>query len=134
MKEIKFKAWDKKLRCMDLLTGFNLVGRKAIQIYYLDEDGDRSTRTGLVEDIELLQYTGIKDKNGVEICEGDIVQIKDHTSQKKPGNPSGIEIEGYYPVSITDRMELVAGHWLLWNQRSYITVVGNIYENLELLE
>lgn len=66
--------------------------------------------------------------------EGDIVQIKGHVFQKKPGDFTGIEIDGFYPVTYTERMELVAGQWLLMHQLPYITVVGNVYEHLHLLE
>lgn len=125
-RELKLKAWDK----------FNKVMHDVLLIDFLNNMADVSV--GKIEldlsQLELLQYTGLKDKNGVEIYEGDIVQIKDHSFQKKPGDYTGIEIDGFYPVTYTERMELVAGQWLLMHQLPYITVVGNIYENPELLE
>ncbi|EOS7705580.1 hypothetical protein F6334_RS09315 [Enterococcus hirae] len=58
----------------------------------------------------LMQSTGLKDKNGVEIFEGDIVAIENHPFQRKEDSGTGMEIEGDYVVG--------------WN----------IYENIDLVE
>lgn len=142
MREIKFRAWEKHAKRMTEVTAFKwkpdhlyhqiytraIVNQKMIDEWCAYDFGGDSN--GII----LMQYTGLKDKNGVEIYEGDVVQIKDHAFHKKPGDYTGIEIDGFYPVSYTERMELVAGQWLLMHQLPYITVVGNIYENPELLE
>lgn len=124
---IKFRAWDKDNEKILEVKSIHLIENEP-QIVINPLEFISS------EHVELLQYTGLKDKNGVEIYEGDIVQIKDHSFQKKPGDYTGIEIDGFYPVTYTERMELVAGQWLLMHQLPYITVVGNLYENPELLE
>jgi len=74
MREIKFRAWDKK--------GNNMVFPlfpKHIQ-YAEDYTGFASGRIddGVFEDsFEIMQYTGLKDKNGVaEIYEGDIIDVE----------------------------------------------------------
>jgi uncharacterized phage protein (TIGR01671 family) len=75
MREIKFRAWNKVWKCMYYLTGFRLVGKKHIQLYYIDEDGDSTTCTVLLENIILMQYTGLSDKNCNEIYECDECEV-----------------------------------------------------------
>lgn len=77
---------------------------------------------------EVIQATGLKDKNDVEIYEGDIVKIENHPFH------THIQIDGNYEVGINERKELCAGGWLLYEALSYASVIGNIYENPELME
>jgi len=75
-------------------------------------------------DLELMQSTGLKDKNGVEIFEGDIVVIK--------YSEHGYH---YYEKIVFENGTFTAGDedWL-YNIKDYCVVCGNIYENPELLE
>jgi len=89
MREIKFRAWDKKRKKMIYLTPEvdpkncgNLVycdiETLAIGLhgglYLLDECGNWEYPDNLGESYEIMQFTGLKDKNGKEIYEGDIVR------------------------------------------------------------
>lgn len=119
-----FRAWDKINREMiswrRLLNGHNL--RNVFM---------RPEMCGL----KLMQSTGLKDKNGVGIFEGDIVSVENHPFQKTKNSAAGIEIEGEYPVAWNDYdLTWCAGNLLLSKVKPYIAVKGNIYENPELME
>ncbi|EGO9177243.1 hypothetical protein DW595_05730 [Enterococcus faecalis] len=82
----------------------------------------------------LMQSTGLKDKNGVEIFEGDVVSVRNHPFQKTESSV-GIEIDGDYKVSWNEYdLTWCAGNLLLARIKPYVAVIGNIHENPELLE
>lgn len=86
-------------------------------------------------DLVLMQSTGLKDKNGVEIYCGDIVSVRNHPFQKTEKSGAGIEIDGDYAISWNEGdLTWCAGNLLLARLKPYVTVAGNIYENPELLE
>lgn len=67
-REIKFRVWDKKSKKLHYdITGFEFGVKEMTGVFI---DGDFYNK----ENIELMQYTGLKDKNGVEIYEGDILE------------------------------------------------------------
>ena len=124
----KFRVWDKDDKRMiewidlDLLKD---VGQDDLTIF--EPEGPVK---GAILNPVLMQSTGLKDKNGVEIYEGDIVQ-----HSKKP-NPCFS-----YPFEV---VQARTGEWRLDNFRcgtvlafsnqDELEVLGNIYENPELLE
>jgi hypothetical protein len=95
-------------------------------ILFEDLDGEIDCEPIVPETVG--QYTGLQDKNGKEVYEGDIIQIKDHAFQ------GAMNIDGNYEVYYNDYMELCCGGLILFRQLPYLTVIGNIYENPELLE
>lgn len=120
----KFRAWDKNNKEMIswryLLNGYNL--RNVFM---------RPEMCGL----ELMQSTGLKDKNDVEIFEGDIVSVRNHPFQKIEKSGAGIEIDDDYANSWNEGdLTWCAGNLLLARLKPYVTVAGNIYENPELLD
>ncbi|EGP5123636.1 hypothetical protein ER581_06195 [Enterococcus faecium] len=88
-----------------------------------------------LDKVVLMQSTGLKDKNGVEIFEGDIVAVENHPFQRKEDSSAGMEIEGDYVVGWNQYdLTWCAGDLLLARLKPYVRVIGNIYENSELLE
>ena len=149
MREIKFRAW----------TGDDMVDVSAIifdegtkvspyEPHILDSHND----VHLLKDIELMQYTGLHDKNGVEIYEGDVCvfDIFDTLTRYPDLNPFGsylVVIEwkhgawGFrflYPELVNEDDREWCAFWNskdgeMWNLK-YFRVIGNIHENPELLE
>lgn len=147
-REIKFRAWDKENKCFwrniyEAYKGsleelsINLNGR--LHIRNISGMHDEST---FYDRFELMQYTGLKDKNGKEIYEGDI--IKEEQGDKfivKFGEFIIIEYDerqyGYYAEEInkTESEIGLTGKFPLfkWGCAQSI-VIGNIHENPELLK
>lgn len=155
IREIKFRLWDKKRKKMcevHNLTFHDLYGYKVITIEEATDGGDYHSTFISTDDYELVEYTGLKDKNGVKIYEGDILKIT-NTARFCQGNNyschSKIElIEGHayvWPHPIVNGQKIRYGAEMLFSgmakyidKRGVATedveVIGNIYENPELLE
>lgn len=108
-REIKFRAWDKEIKVMRDWNYLQTIPQTALWT---------------ASDLDLMQYTGLLDKNGKEIFEGDIVRFEDTITDvvewsdrlaswyTKNGASLGAE------MGLTDRNP---------------EVIGNIYENPNLL-
>lgn len=122
MREIKFRFWDK----VDKKMRYPAHSFPDVDFLYFEEL-ERSEWGD--EEFENLQYTGVKDANGTEIYEGDILKHKDGLCEVKNGIcdfQGGGRWNGFY----TDG--LYHGRYPLTNGDVY-EVVGNIYENPEVL-
>lgn len=127
MREIKFKAFDKVSGKMYDI-GYIDFAKEVVQVAIIKDRICYGTYVRRLKDVVLLQYTGLKDKNGKEIYEGDIVQISGHPFQ------GSINIDGIYEVGYNELMELCCGGWYLHRMRHWAEVIGNKFENLELLK
>ena len=125
-REIKFRAWLREEKKMVNVETIDFTD-KSMQYLEKNEIIDAYLlRRVIFDDIELMQYTGIKDKNGVEIYEGDLVKILDNV------NETICEVRFEYGGYILKNGDL--REELLYLEERFMEVVGNIYENEELLK
>ena len=121
MRKIKFRAWHKEKKIMGEVLGIDILHK---EIFFSNEDVDCYEHTDF-KDVELMQYTELKDEYGDEIYEGDIVTL--HNSRYKVI----FKTEGARFVLRNDEFELEIT--FINNNNERIEIVGNIYENPELL-
>lgn len=123
----KLRAWDKQ----DERMSYGEVE------YFDDSINYRFDHfcTGADEDVEFMQSTGLKDKNGVEIYEGDVIA----NQNKEPENwyVSHHEVvwhdTGFMGKQICSSGSYIGLNYWTSGENGYV-VIGNIYENPELLE
>lgn len=136
-REIKFRVWDKTSDSMLYQDDFERVEldtKNKMVTLIAEEESDKSHYVLDYEDgieAEILQYTGLKDKNGKEIYEGDILI---NTNKSKLN--LGIENQKYlivYRALGFGLKPLFKGMALKFNYTD-LELIGNIYENPELLE
>lgn len=124
MREIKFRAWDTAGNQWLWITGFETAETSKSDGYTLDgifHDGNYVGKEGIV----LMQYTGLKDKNGREIYEGDIV-LYDRNIHKD------IDTAKFKVVWTKDRyvlQEIKHKYYIDDVTWELVEVIGNIYEN-----
>lgn len=122
----RFRAWDKETKTMIEVSSINFEEHLILGGYW--EFGQ--TESIKFDEIELMQSTGLKDKNGKEIFEGDIVDYK--------GREAVVKWHGSYASFIyrfVDELQERASDWEpLFLACYHFEVIGNIYENPELLE
>lgn len=116
----KFRAWFENKKVMSEVKKINFWSEELDTVAFEEKS---------LEDVELMQATGLFDKNGTEIFEGDIIADVDESGDElvylyviyKDGKFMAVENEerGYS----ADLVDCTAYH----------SVVGNIYENAELI-
>ena len=112
----KFRAWDKETKTMNGMAEIYRNRDQEIELHPRDEN------------ILLMQSTGLKDKNGKEIFEGDIVLVLDSPYTVFYDNERG----SYRLKPHDDRWNV--DYMSNFSHGGNFEVVGNIYENPELLE
>lgn len=125
MREIKYRAWSKVLNDFLDITAFEIFKGEINGIF---NDGDFIGYDK--EDIIMMEYTGLKDKNGKEIYEGDIVSLPN----EKPFKDFICVVQfndGCFDIYNKER------NWRdylkCWTCNYVPVVIGNIYKNPELL-
>lgn len=134
MREYKFRAYDLQGEQMRYdITGFEFFNDGEMSGIFID--GDFYDK----KEIALMQYTGIKDENGKEIYEGDIIEF---SYDMFVGNFDTFVAKGkivfeegafYVEVFENERTTEDEAYLLYSINLDTIEVIGNIYENKELL-
>jgi len=110
MSEIKFRAWGPNCKHMWQWDGLKDL---------IQEFGDNGEKI-------IMQYTGLKDKNGVEIFEGDILQENGDSCFSVVWDEKWAKFKIQHPPKRIQYPE--------WNRGIDMEVIGNIHENPELLK
>ena len=124
MKGFKFRVWDKERECY--LDGTELAGIAPDGKYILYIEEEEISKLEVEGGYILEQYTGIKDKNGKEIYEGDIVEYDWYIISDKTAYRTKEQVT-------FDDMGARLGNDRIRNC-SNVEVIGNIHENPNLLE
>lgn len=130
MREIKFRAWHKKYKYMARVADISF-NRGIVNLNGAD--------ISKIEDLELMQYTGLKDKNGVEIYEGDILKYPDNDEK----DCIGVVEYGHFNCSCCHAVfGFTTINYKGWEidmlvndkeQTPLYEVIGNVFEDKELL-
>lgn len=132
-REIKFRAWDKVHECYlyDVQGAYDMLS--GCVKYENGEDAvyDEECFAGFLDNDQYVveQYTGLTDKNGREIYEGDVLDIGLRNQDGKPVI-APVSYETYAAGYVLDN----GGNGIWQRLTEDCEVIGNIFENKQLLE
>ena len=133
-REIKFRAWYKYYKKMVDVLSIDFINKKL----YIEVD-KKGNPFGYInfDDCELMQLTGIKDKSGVDIYEGDILKTKYGGTGIVKWQKESVMFRYYKITGLNEYGEIVkfvAGTEIFYHGAKEFEVIGNIHANHELLE
>ncbi len=129
-RDIKFRSWNKARKKMADLQESTPLALDTMLNTQLAVRGEGGLFVPFMKDVPIMQYTGLKDKNGVEIYEGDILKAYVSTSENDYYVTGPVKFEdGAFSLTTKDDE---------WEPHLYeleaIEVIGKIHKNPELLE
>jgi uncharacterized phage protein (TIGR01671 family) len=134
---IKFRAWDKRneemCEVININFKMNLIGVICIDrsTVYMDSSQPMTDRLYAIERVELMQYTGLNDKNGKEIYEGDIIKYNEGKTLSRAKM-----VVKWQQGSLSYSLLAFKEDWAYELGECIsdtLEVIGNIYENPDLL-
>lgn len=132
MKELKFRAWDKQSKVM---REVEIINFELEEVTCWDWNTHEYIDLSF-DEIELIQYTGLNDVNGVEIYTGYIVEYSAiaPSSDPKDGDIGVVKLEdGSFRIKPLEKnYTFLFPNGNIKNPSGFWTVIGNIYENPNL--
>ena len=130
MRELKFRVWSKKQKTYNYKHPFSSYG-----YFYIDQYGTLFSDYGNVitpaikqDDFIIEQYTGLHDKNGKEIYDGDVVKMPDWVIGPKNEKVRFSKLSCGFEPFVNGCFECVSP------DSEEVEVIGNVHENPELLK
>jgi uncharacterized phage protein (TIGR01671 family) len=134
VREIKFRAWDIDEKCWIPKEMFVIGANGKL---YTHDDNEEVMLEEVIP-VELMQYTGLRDKNGKEIYEGDILRVLEVSNTNELEYRSPVEyIDCCFLVTEPSgtQVPLACFHNPDWTYPLFeIEIISNIYQNPDLLE
>ena len=124
----KFRSWDKTDKKMYLVDGINFNRGEFESI------GVGISFLRGADKVELMQSTGLFDKNSQEIFEGDIVRMRNPRDRRQIGMFQVVRVANSPMLGLLDKKLTTEIFNLYEHMRNYYEIIGNIYEDPELLE
>lgn len=134
-REIKFRVWDKTTKTLNYDDGVILNFGQQIASFYLEKEYYPYKEDRPFSEIILSQFTGLRDAEGKEVFEGDIIKDGGYNEYDIEYNDRWViryKAEGFYGCGFS--AEYLAGDDESLRNFRKIVVVGNIFENPELIE
>jgi len=132
MRELKFRAWDKVNNRMT--NNIDLVGGNPCSMIRVLPNNWQASFYNDQCSFEVMQFTGLKDSKGIDVYEGDILQEKWTFEGKDYARNIEIKYEEMSNCGCCTEDSGIGFNFQRFGNKGPIEVIGNIFENPELLE